>query len=110
MKFRVYISYRMVYNILRTKEEVKMTDYWDNSPEEEEYEGEYEGTFIIVNGSRLDVSPGASFVQTVKDAALNAGLTKFRTFLNSEEITPSTAPETFNEDDVVELRRYDVAG
>jgi hypothetical protein len=87
-----------------------MTDYWDNSPEEAEYEGDYEGTFITVNGSRLDVNPGAPFVQTVRDAAINAGLTKFRTFLNGEEFSPATAPETFIEGDVVELRRYDVAG
>lgn len=90
-----------------------MSNYWDNSPEEEVFDKETideAGTYIRVNGSTLDVQPGANFISTVKEAAKNAGLGKFRVFINGLETMPSDAPETFEEGDVVELRKYDVAG
>jgi hypothetical protein len=90
-----------------------MSDYWDNTPEEEIYEddgSDSDETFIFVNGAKVDVTPGASFISAVKDTAKNAGLGKFRTFLNGSEILPSDAPDVFEAGDRVELRKYDVAG
>ena len=85
--------------------------YWDNSPEVDVYEDmESVDTYIRVNGSNIEVDPGSSFIDVVKSTAQNAGLGKFRVFLNGVEIRPSEAPEVIAEGDHVELRPYDVAG
>jgi sulfur carrier protein ThiS len=87
-----------------------MTDYWDNTPEEERMDEGAEGTFVFVNGSYVPVQEGSSFFSTVKDVAKNAGLGKFRVFLNGEEIVPEEAPEIIESGDRIELRKYDQAG
>jgi hypothetical protein len=90
-----------------------MSDYWDNSPVEEELEENDEfvdETFIFVNGSKVNIAPGANFINAVKDTAKNAGLGKFRVFLNGSEVLPSESPDVFEEGYHVELRKYDVAG
>jgi len=90
-----------------------MTDYFDSSPEVEEL---YSGgdtdpnTFIRVNGANIPVTPGSNFKETVKAAAQDAGLGKFRVFMNGEEVKPSTAPEEISEGSRMELRPYDTAG
>lgn len=65
---------------------------------------------ILINGSHQNVEVGAPFLQTVKNAALNAGFGKFRAFLNGIEVRPTTAPTNFETDHRVELRPYDEAG
>jgi len=89
-------------------------EYWDGNEEEQEemfdYNDEVSGPFIRVNGSNIDVEEGASFKDTVKATAMDAGLGKFRVFLNGEEVKPSEAPDVFDENTRVELRQYDVAG
>lgn len=90
-----------------------MSDYWDNTPEDEVFDDERaeDGeTLIFVNGSYIPVEPGTSFVSAVKNAAKNAGFGKFRTFLNGLEIEPESAPDVFARGDTVEIRKYDVAG
>lgn len=70
-----------------------------------------EGTAsILINGSYISVETGAPFLQTVKNAALNAGFGKFRTFVNNVEVRPTTAPPEFQADHKVELKPYDEAG
>ena len=67
-------------------------------------------TFIEVNGSQQPIVPGTSLRNTILDTARNAGLGKFRVYLNGEEVKPSQAPETFNEGDQVKLTAFDIAG
>lgn len=69
-----------------------------------------DSTGIHVNGSFIQVEPGESFVDAVKNIASDAGLGKFRVRLNGEEIQPGDAPESFNEGTKVELHPYEVAG
>lgn len=64
---------------------------------------------IIVNGSSRSIDPSASFVETVKRYAQEAGLGKFRVFVNDNEIDPSDAPEQIGSNRV-EIRPYEVAG
>lgn len=74
------------------------------------YEGVAVRTGIKINGTVLAIEPGASFRDTVKNVTLEAGLGKYRVFLNGAEIRPSEAPAQFAEGDVAEVRAYDVAG
>lgn len=69
-----------------------------------------DGPSILINGSFQNVEVGAPFLQTVKNAALDAGFGKFRTYVNSVEVRPSTAPTEFGPETRVELRPYDEAG
>ena len=70
-----------------------------------------EGTAsILINGSYVSVETGAPFLQTVKNAALDAGFGKFRCYVNGVEVRKSTAPTEFDPDMRVELRPYDEAG
>jgi len=70
-----------------------------------------EGTAsILINGSYISVETGAPFLQTVKNAALDAGFGKFRCYVNGVEVRKSTAPTEFEPDHRVELRPYDEAG
>lgn len=90
------------------------TDFWDGRPEDEIFEDEGFNTgeepFVFVNGAKVQVNPGSSFKDTIKETARNAGMGKFRVFLNGQETLPSDAPETIGEEDQIELRKYDVAG
>jgi len=88
-------------------------EYWDGGPSRNSEDSMVErgaGTFIIVNGSRINVDPGTSFADTVRNYAKDAGLGKFRVLLNNEEVKPSMAPDVISQNDVVELRPYDIAG
>lgn len=91
-----------------------MSDYWDRTEDRDELYSDVEydegATGIMVNGAFRNVESGTPFKSTVKDIATDAGLGKFRVFLNGAEIKPQNAPETFNEGDQVELRPYDQAG
>lgn len=69
-----------------------------------------EGASILINGSFQRVEVGSPFLQTVKNAALQAGFGKFRTYVNNVEVRPTTAPTEFQADHKVELRPYDEAG
>jgi len=88
-----------------------MTDNWDSTPEQvyDDEPSRY-STSIRVNNSDREIEPGANFVEVVKSTARDAGLGKFRTFLNGDEIRPSEAPDTIEEGMRLELRPYDVAG
>jgi len=68
------------------------------------------GAFMRVNGARIGVDVGANFIETVKNEARKAGLGKFRTYLDGNEIKPSQAPTEITEGMMVEVRPYDVAG
>lgn len=88
-------------------------EVWDQNVELEEdlyEEGPISATYIRVNSMNYDVQPGSSFKETVLSYAKDAGLGKFRVFLNGEEVGKSGAPESFTEGMKVELRPYDVAG
>ena len=69
-----------------------------------------DGASILINGSYQRVEVGAPFLQTVKNAALQAGFGKFRTYVNSVEVRPTTCPTEFEPSHKVELRPYDEAG
>jgi len=68
------------------------------------------GTYIRVNGSNVPVAIGTSFGVAATETAKNAGLGKFRVFLDGNEIKPADAPDTITEGMNLELRPYDVAG
>ena len=68
-------------------------------------------TIVVINGSRHEIAAGSNFTDTVKTFAQEAGMGKFRVFLNSTEITkPSQAPANIVEGSKIEIRPYDVAG
>lgn len=83
---------------------------WDATPEERTYDGPQVDTSIRVNGSDISLTPGESFVDTVKSVARDSQMGKFRLFLNGSEIKPSEAPSAIEEGMRLELRPYDVAG
>ncbi len=68
------------------------------------------GTYIRVNGSNVAVGAGTSFGATVTETAKNAGLGKFRVFMDGNEVKPADAPDMIEAGMNVELRPYDVAG
>ena len=84
---------------------------WDSTPEQvyDESDSSFE-TSIRINNSDREIQPGANFIEVVKSTARDAGLGKFRTFLNGNEIRPSEAPDTVESGMKLELRPYDVAG
>jgi hypothetical protein len=84
---------------------------WDSNEEQVYEDGPHRfDTSIRVNNSDREIEPGSSFIETVKATARDAGLGKFRTYLNGREIRPSEAPDTIDEGMKLELRPYDVAG
>lgn len=85
-----------------------MSEVWGT--EEHRYEIDTNSTCAMVNGSTLNLTPGADFKVTLKNLAADAGFGKFRVFLNGNEISPSESPSVVNEGDKIELRPYDVAG
>ena len=92
-----------------------MSDFFDQNTGSDDVESPValdapEGASILINGSYQDVELGSPFLQTVKNAALNAGFGKFRCFLNGVEVRPTTAPTSFEPEHKVELRPYDEAG
>ena len=89
-------------------------EYWDEETGEEQVmdydENDLPATVAIVNGSPMPITPGDSFRETLISLSRDAGLGKFRVFLNGNEIKPSQAPDLVSEGDRVEIRPYDVAG
>ena len=83
---------------------------WDTTPEERTEFGPQGDTSIRVNGSDLQLTPGANFVDTVKSVARDSQMGKFRLFVNGNEMKPSEAPSVVEEGMKLELRPYDVAG
>ena len=85
--------------------------YWDGNEEKVYDESESElNTYIRVNGSDLPLNPGDNLMNAVKETARNAGLGKFRVFLDGQEIRPSEAPDVIVEGMHLETRPFDVAG
>lgn len=87
-----------------------MDELWHSTEELYNTDGAGTGTYIEVNGAQLAVEPGAVMRDTIIMTAREAGLGKFRVYLNGQEIKPSQAPETFVEGDQVRLLPFDVAG
>ena len=90
-----------------------MVETWDGSENrvfEDGSLGDVGSTYIRLNGSNVPVEPGSSFVDVVKTSAKDAGLGKFRVFLNETEVKPSEVPSLVDEGSKIELRPYDVAG
>ena len=69
-----------------------------------------ENTTLTINGSTQTIEAGASFRDTVVNAARDAGLGKFRVILNGTEIDPADAPATLEAGSSLEIRPYEVAG
>ena len=85
--------------------------YWDGNEDQVFDESESDlNTYIRVNGSDRPIEVGASMVSTIKETARDAGLGKFRVFLDGQEIRPSEAPDQITEGMGLELRPFDVAG
>lgn len=84
--------------------------YWDGNEDREEMGDSDLNTYIRVNGSDRQIEVGASLVSIIKETARDAGLGKFRVFLDGQEIRPSEAPDTVTEGMGLELRPFDVAG
>lgn len=87
-----------------------MSEYWDSNPEMEEMEDTGNGTYLRINGANINVDPGSNFKEVIKAKAEEAGLGKFRVFLNGNEIKPSNAPSVIEEGMRMEVRPYDIAG
>jgi hypothetical protein len=65
---------------------------------------------MTVNGNDFEVEDGDDFVETVKSAAREFNLSKFRVIVDGEEINPMDAPEAIENGMIVEIKQYDVAG
>lgn len=65
---------------------------------------------VTVRGNSRDVDVGVDFAETILEIARDEGLSKFRVFMNGEEIQPEDAQETFEDGNDVEIRPYDWAG
>jgi len=85
-------------------------NYWDGNEEREEMGDSDLNTYIRVNGSDRQIEVGSNLVSIIKETARDAGLGKFRVFLDGEEIRPSEAPDVITEGMALELRPFDVAG
>ena len=86
-------------------------EFWDGNEEQVYDEGPSElNTYIRVNGSDRQIEVGSSLVSAIKETARDAGLGKFRVFLDGQEIRPSEAPDTVTEGMGLELRPFDIAG
>jgi hypothetical protein len=72
--------------------------------------GEVAAPIMTVNGDDFEVEDGDDFVETVKSAAREFNLSKFRVIVDGEEINPMDAPETIENGMIVEIKQYDVAG
>ena len=85
--------------------------YWDGNEEKVYDEGPSDlNTYIRVNGSDRQIEVGSSMVSVIKETARDAGLGKFRVFLDGQEIRPSEAPDQVTEGMGLELRPFDIAG
>ena len=84
--------------------------YWDGNEDREEMGDSDLNTYIRVNRSDIPLTPGDNLMSVVKSTARDAGLGKFRVFLNGEEIRPSEAPDQITEGMHLETRPFDVAG
>lgn len=87
-------------------------DVWSQDEERNDLYMEVpeDGTYAIVNGSVVRLTPGSSFKDTIQSLARDAGFGKFRVLVAGEEVRPNEAPETIQDGMSVELRPYDVAG
>jgi hypothetical protein len=84
---------------------------WDTTPEAPINDVNVNSnTYILVNGSSIDLNAGDDFVTVVKNVARDANFGKFRLFLDGNEISPASAPSTIEDGMHLELRPYDVAG
>lgn len=90
-----------------------MDNVWDGNTldtfEDEDFDASGR-TGVMVNGSFLDVEPGLSLPEKVKEIARQSGFGKFNVKLNGSAIDPSEAPGKFRPGDVVEISKYDIAG
>ncbi len=85
--------------------------YWDGNEDQVYDETPSDlNTYIRINGSDLPLEPGQNLMSAVKETARDAGLGKFRVFLNGQEIRPSEAPDVIEEGMHLETRPFDVAG
>ena len=89
-----------------------MSEFWSNTVDEGNPQtGNHAGQpYIFVNGQKMNVEVGMPFASTVKEMAGQAGLGKFKVYMNGEEVKRSTAPENFEENMYAEIRPFDQAG
>jgi hypothetical protein len=85
-------------------------EIWGGEAEERYEYGGRTGTYVMVNGAEVDVTPGDPFGETVQNLSREAGFGKFRVVLNGTEVKPSESPSVVSEGDKIELLQYDVAG
>jgi hypothetical protein len=86
-------------------------DIW-NGNEERVYDDSPSAlnTYVRVNGSDVALEAGKPFGPSIKAVARDAGLGKFRVYMNGSELKPAAAPDAIEEGMNLELRPYDVAG
>lgn len=65
---------------------------------------------FIVNGEKFEVESGANLKEQVLAFARNAGYSKFRFYINDEEVAPHEAPETVEGNTYYKIVPYDKAG
>jgi hypothetical protein len=68
------------------------------------------GATVLINGSYQNLEVGAPFLQSMQNMALQAGLGKFKVWLNGVEVRPSSAPAEISADMSCEIRPFDEAG
>lgn len=66
-----------------------------------------EGATLEINGSITSINVGDNFKDIVIQAANNAGYSKFRVFLNGEEIEPVDCPTLVSAGDKIKVMPYD---
>ena len=73
---------------------------WDITPK----------TKIIVGENEVEVEHGKPFAETVIAIAREAGLKRFRVFVDGNEVSPNNAPQNFEGIQRVEIKPIDEAG
>lgn len=68
---------------------------------------------ININGEKIEIDEGESFISTIKQVAEDSGYSKFRVFLVEDgieaEVDPSDAPVVFEADMEVFIKPYEKA-
>lgn len=67
-------------------------------------------TGAMINGALVPLEVGASFVGSVMQLVADAGMGKFRVFLNGDEIDSEDAPSIVEAEMQLQIVAYDEAG
>jgi hypothetical protein len=75
-----------------------------------EIESVESNTTLIINGDEREVTVGDDLKNVVLEAAREAGYSKFKLFIDEEEVLPQDAPQLIEAGKTYKIVAFDVAG